>query len=386
MNKEKKIIFNVPKLFGNELKNLNQLEQKQFSANGYYTQKCRQWLIKNIKCKDAHLVHSCTAALEMCALLLKIKPGDEVIMPSFTFVSTANAFALRGAKITFIDIDHKTLNIDANLIEKNITKKTKAIVIVHYAGVPCEIDKIQKISKRYNICLIEDAAQSILSKYKNRALGSFGDLATFSFHETKNIHCGEGGALIVNNKKFLKDAYIIKDKGTNRDAFNKNLVKKYSWVGIGSSYGLSEINALFLYNQLTIAKQITFKRISIWKQYKKFFKILENEGKILTQSIPLHSKLNGHSFFIIVKRSIRNKLINYLKSKNVMALFHYIPLHSSPFGKKVSKNKNKLKFTDLKSESIIRMPLHLDIKTNDIIKIKNLLIKFFHKVNNNTNL
>ncbi len=379
------ITFNVPKIIGSVSKDFDKLKnQKHFSSNGLYTKKCRSWLIKNLKCKDAHLVHSCTAALEMCALLLNIKPGDEVIMPSFTFVSTANAFALRGAKISFVDINPNTLNIEPNLIEKNITKKTKAIVIVHYAGVSCDMDKILKISKKYKICLIEDAAQSILSKFKNKALGSLGDLATFSFHETKNIHCGEGGALIINNQKFIRQAYIIRDKGTNRNEFNKKFIKKYSWVGIGSSYGLSEINSFFLYNQLKNSKIITDKRLRIWKLYKKYFRKFEIDGKILTQTIPSYSKINGHSFFIIVKKSIRNKIIKYLQNNKVMALFHYVPLHNSPYGKKITKSKNKLKVTDLKASSIIRMPLHLDVTKNDIIRIKNLLTNFFNKYHKET--
>jgi dTDP-4-amino-4,6-dideoxygalactose transaminase len=377
---KKKIIFNIPKIVGNEFQNLKKLSNfKQFSGNGYFTKKCSSWLIKNIMCKDALLVHSCTAALEMCAILLNIKPGDEIIMPSYTFVSTANAFVLRGAKIKFIDIDHKTLNIDENLIQKSITKKTKAIVVVHYAGVSCEMNKISKIAKKYKIILIEDAAQAFLSKYKNKHLGSFGDLATISFHETKNIHCGEGGALLINNKKFIKKAKIIRDKGTNRDDFNKNLVKKYSWVSIGSSYVLSEINASFLYEQLTNAKKITSERVKLWKIYHKYFENLELQGSITRPFVPKYSGNNGHSYWVTTNRNIRNKVLKYLNSKNIMALFHYIPLHSSPFAKKILKNNDNLKITNLKSESIIRMPMHLDIKKKDIMLITNLLTKFFKK-------
>jgi dTDP-4-amino-4,6-dideoxygalactose transaminase len=382
-----KIIFNVPQITGNEFRNQNRLiKYKKFSSSGYFTKKCKSWLIKNIKCKDALLVNSCTAALEMCALLINIKPGDEVIMPSFTFVSTANAFALRGAKIVFVDINKKTLNIDENLIEKNITNKTKAIVVVHYAGVSCEMDKILKIAKQYKIILIEDAAQAILSKYKNKSLGSFGDLSTFSFHETKNIHCGEGGALIINNKKFLKKAYIIKDKGTNRHEFDKDLIKKYSWVGVGSSYGLSEINTSFLYSQLKNAKKIIKKRIKIWNLYNKVFEKFEKQKKLLRPFIPTYSSINGHIFYIIVKKNLRNKILNYLKDNKIMALFHYIPLHNSPYGKKVAKINNNLKFTDLKSKSIIRLPLHLSIKEKDIEKIRVCFDKFFKQHGSNSNL
>ena len=382
-----KIIFNVPQIVGNELKNQNSLKKyKKFSSNGYYTNKCRSWLIKNIKCEDALLVKSCTAALEMCALLIDIKPGDEIIMPSFTFVSTANAFTLRGAKIVFVDINKDTLNIDEKLIEENITKKTKAIVVVHYAGVSCEMDKIKKIAKRHKIFLIEDAAHAILSKYKNKYLGSFGDLATFSFHETKNVHCGEGGALIINNKKFIKKAYIIKDKGTNRDKFDKNLIKKYSWVGVGSSYGLSEINSAFLYSQLIKVGKITKYRVKIWKLYNKGFEKFEKQKKLLRPHIPIYSKINGHIFYIIVKKNLRDKILIFLEDNKIMAVFHYIPLHNSKYGKNITKKNYNLKITDLKSKSLIRLPLHLSIKKKDIDKIIVCFDKFFKQHGKNANL
>ena len=382
-----KIIFNVPHIVGNELKNQKSLKKyKKFSSNGYYTNKCRSWLIKNIKCEDALLVKSCTAALEMCALLIDIKPGDEIIMPSFTFVSTANAFTLRGAKIVFVDINKDTLNIDEKLIEENITKKTKAIVVVHYAGVSCEMDKIKKIAKRYKIFLVEDAAQAILSKYKNKYLGSFGDLATFSFHETKNVHCGEGGALIINNKKFIKKAYIIKDKGTNRDEFDKNIIKKYSWVGVGSSYGLSEINSAFLYSQLIKVGKITKYRVKIWKLYNKGFEKFEKQKKLLRPHIPIYSKINGHIFYIIVKKNLRDKILSFLEDNKIMAVFHYIPLHSSQYGKKVAKKNYNLKLTDLKSKSLIRLPLHLSLKKKNIDKIIVCFDKFFKQQGKNANL
>jgi len=260
--KIKKIFFNYP-ILNNYRKYLNKIIQlKNYSSNGYFSKKCSKWLIKNLKTKEALLVHSCTAALEMCALLLKIKQGDEIIMPSYTFVSTANAFVLRGGIPVFVDIDSKTLNIDPNIIEKAITKKTRAIVAVHYAGVSCDMDPILKIAKKHKLYVIEDAAQAILSSYKGRPLGSIGDLATLSFHDSKNIHCGEGGALLINNKKFIKRAKIIRDKGTNRDDFNNNIIRKYTWVDVGSSYGLSEINAAFLYAQLKQAKKKNNKKIS----------------------------------------------------------------------------------------------------------------------------
>ena len=298
----KKIYFNSP-ILCNYKKNFNKIIQlKNYSSNGYFSKKSSKWLIENLKVKDALLVHSCTAALEMCALLLNIKKGDEIIMPSYTFVSTANAFVLRGGTPVFVDIDSKTLNIDPNKIEKAITKKTKAIVAVHYAGISCDMDPILKIAKKYKLYVIEDAAQAILSSYKGRPLGSIGDLATLSFHDSKNIHCGEGGALLINNKKFIKRAKVIRDKGTNRDLFNQNMIKKYTWVDLGSSYGLSEINAAFLYGQLKQAKKIITKRLAIFNYYHKLLENLEIKKLIKRPTIPTYAKVNGHMYYILVKK------------------------------------------------------------------------------------
>ena len=375
---KKKIIFNVPKLSGAEIKNIEKLSKfGHYSGNGYFTKKCSLWLKNNIKCKEALLVHSCTAALEMCAILLKIKPGDEVILPSYTFVSTANAFALRGAKLVFVDIKKNTLNIDEELIASKITKKTKAVVVVHYAGIACEIEKIKKITKKNNIVLIEDAAQAILSKFNDKNLGTFGDFATISFHETKNIHCGEGGALLINNKKYIKRAKVIRDKGTNRDEFNNKIVKKYSWVDLGSSYALSEINASFLYSQLKEANNINRTRIKIWKLYDRLFKKFEKKYKFKRPFIPNNTKINGHSYFIIIKKENRSNFLTYLKKNNIMGLFHYIPLHSSHYGKKISKQSYNLQNTDEISQSIVRMPLHLKLSEKDINFIVKKTINYF---------
>jgi dTDP-4-amino-4,6-dideoxygalactose transaminase len=371
----KKIYFNSPTFNQNEIKNIKKL--KHFSSSGYFTKKCTFWLIKNVKCKDALLVHSCTAALEMCALLLNIKNGDEIIMPSYTFVSTANAFVLRGGIPVFVDIDPKTLNIDPNKIEKAITKKTRAIVAVHYAGVSCDMDPILKIAKKHKLYVIEDAAQAILSRYKGKPLGSIGDLATLSFHDSKNIHCGEGGALLINNKKFIRRAKIIRDKGTNRDDFNNNIVKKYTWIDIGSSYGLSEINAAFLYAQLFKAKSIIKKRIKIWNNYHHLFYALEKEKKLLRPQIPIYAKNNAHIYYLLLKKNLRDKLIKYLKSQNIIALFHYIPLHTSPFYKKNYKKNNIIKNTNLISNGIIRLPIHPGLTKKEIYRIKNIIFNFF---------
>lgn len=367
---KKIIVFNKPKTFGEEIKNIKKISNyNHYSGNGYYTKKCSSWLVKNIKCKEALLVHSCTAALEMCAILLNIKPKDEIIMPSYTFVSTANAFVLRGGIPVFVDINKKTLNIDFNEVEKAITKKTKAIVVVHYAGISCEIDEILKIAKKYKLYVIEDAAQAILSSYKGKPLGSIGDLSTISFHETKNIHCGEGGALLINNKKFISRAKIIRDKGTNRDKFNKNHIKKYAWVDIGSSYALSEINAAYLYEQLKKNKEIYDKRSKLWYKYHHLFKTLEETKKIFRPYIPEYTKQNFHIYFIIVRFFPRDRLLKYLNKKLIKAIFHYVPLHSSKFGKKYAKCAGLLKNTNLISKKIIRLPMHLNLSDKEQIYI-----------------
>ena len=375
----KKIYFNSP-ILCNYKKNFNKIIQlRNYSNNGYFSKKSSKWLIQNLKVKDALLVHSCTAALEICALLLNIKKGDEIIMPSYTFVSTANAFVLRGGTPVFVDIDSETLNIDPNKIEKAITKKTKAIVAVHYAGISCDMDPILKIAKKYKLYVIEDAAQAILSSYKGRPLGSIGDLATLSFHDSKNIHCGEGGALLINNKKFIRRARIIRDKGTNRDDFNNNIVKKYTWVDLGSSYGLSEINAAFLYAQLLKAKSIIKNRIKIWNNYHHLFFELDREKKIVRPKIPNYAKNNAHIYYLIIKKNIRDKLISFLKSENIISLFHYMPLHATSFFKKKFKKKCKLSSTDQISKSLIRLPLHEKLTVFEQKKIKDKIKCFINK-------
>ena len=364
----KKILFNSPSVVG--LKNIIVLKKyNHFSSKGILTKQCEQWLRDNIKCKEALLVHSCTAALEMCAMLINIKKEDEVIMPSYTFVSTANAFVIRGARPVFIDIDPAICNIDPSKIEQAITKKTKAIVVVHYAGVSCDMNSIVAIAKKHKLYIIEDAAQAILSSYKGVPLGSIGDLATISFHETKNVHCGEGGALIINNSKFIKRAKIIRDKGTNRDLFNQNMVKKYTWVDYGSSYGLSEINAAFLYSQLKQAKIITRKRLAIFKLYHKLLEDLEIKKLITRPTIPAYAKGNGHMYYILIKNNKRDKLIKYLQQKKVSTVFHYIPLHSSPFGKLKATTKSTMYNTNRISNTLLRLPMHSKLQNKEVMKI-----------------
>jgi dTDP-4-amino-4,6-dideoxygalactose transaminase len=376
----KNIPFNNPATNISLSYNLLKLKKyNHFSSNGIFTKQCQQWLRDNIKCKEALLVHSCTAALEICAILLNIKKEDEVIMPSYTFVSTANAFVMRGGRPVFVDIDPATCNIDSSKIEQAITKKTKAIVVVHYAGVSCNMDPIVTIAKKYKLYIIEDAAQAILSSYKGRPLGSIGDLATISFHETKNIHCGEGGALIINNSKFIKRAKIIKDKGTNRDLFNQNMVKKYTWIDYGSSYGLSEINAAILYGQLKQAKKITRKRLAIFKLYHKILENLEIKKLIKRPTIPTYAKANGHMYYILVKNNKRDKLIKHLLQKKINTVFHYIPLHNSPFGKLKATTKSTMHNTNIISNTLLRLPMHLRLNKKNIGKCTDEIFNFFNR-------
>ena len=368
----KKVNFNSPSFGDKEVNNIKILKKNSnLSLGNKFSEKCSKWLKKNIKCKEALLVHSCTAALEMSAILLNIKKNDEIIMPSYTFVSTANAFVIRGGKPVFVDVDPDTCNIDASRIEKAISKKTKAIVVVHYAGVSCDMDPILKIAKKFNLYVIEDAAQAILSSYKKKPLGSVGDLATLSFHETKNIHCGIGGALLINNPKFTKRAKIIRDKGTNRDLFNQNMVKKYTWVDYGSSYGLSEIHAAFLYAQLKQSKKIIEMRLSMFDLYYKLFKRLELKKLIQLPYKPKYAKPNGHIFYIKIKNNKRDKLIEQLKQKKIIAPFHYVPLHSSPFGKLKCKKGSTMKNTNNIYKSLVRLPLHTKLNKSEIIRCYN---------------
>lgn len=371
----KKILFNKPSIFKNNLNKLN-----SFSDDGIYKLKCEKFLTKTLKVKKSLLTSSCTAALEISAILLNTQKGDEFIMPSYTFVSTANAFVKFGGTPVFVDIDTKTMNINYDNIEKAITKKTKAIVVVHYAGISCNIDKIVKLAKKYKLYLIEDAAHSFMSKFKKKTLGSFGDLSTLSFHETKNIHCGHGGALLINNQKFVKRASRIRDKGTNKNDFQNNLVKKYTWVDYGSSYSLSEINSCFLYSQLLKARKITKKRREIFSFYQSRLKNLSREKKIQIPFIPENCFYNGHIYYLHVKKGNRVDLIKYLKKRGISSVFHYVPLHSSPFGKKKCKTIGKLLSTTDYSNSLLRLPMHNMITKNEVKKVCEEIENFFSKL------
>ena len=335
------------------LKNSN-----HFSGNGSFTSNCHDWLEDNINCRKALLTHSCTAALEMSALLLDIKQGDEIIMPSYTFVSTANAFALRGGVPVFIDIRPDTLNIDDKQIEDAITPKTKAIVVVHYAGVSCEMNTILELANKHSIPVIEDAAQGIMAKYNGSPLGSIGTFGCLSFHETKNIHCGEGGAFLINHKKYIKRAEIIREKGTNRSQFFRGQVDKYRWVDIGSSYLPGELTAAFLAGQLDHAEEITQKRLEIWDKYHQIFQDLENTEKVRRPIIPKECEHNGHIYYLHLDKSYnRDSVLKKMNELGVNAVFHYQPLHSSPAGKKYGKHTSPLPVTDDISERIIRLPM-----------------------------
>lgn len=376
-----KIPFNIPAYTGKELIYLQKaIQSGHLSGDGFFTKKCVAWFKEKINCSEVLLTTSCTSALDMSALLIDIKPGDEVIMPSYTFVSTANAFALRGAKIIFVDIRPDTLNLDEKLIEKAITKKTKAIVAVHYAGVACEMATFKKIAKKYHLFLIEDAAQAVTSKYKNKFLGTIADLGCFSFHETKNFSCGEGGALAINDKKFLERAEIIREKGTNRSRFFRGQVDKYTWVDLGSSYLPSELNAAYLFAQLQAANKITAKRRKIWEYYYEELLPLAKQKLIELPFVPKNCTQNYHLFYFKVKNlEERTALLNHLKQKGILAVFHYVPLHSSPAGKKFGCFIGKDRFTTKESERLIRLPLYYGLKKAGYSKVIDYIFNFYKR-------
>jgi dTDP-4-amino-4,6-dideoxygalactose transaminase len=374
--------FNKPYMNGKELAYISQAHANgHLSGNGPFTRKCQAWLEANVRCQKALLTHSCTAALEMAAILTDIKPGDEVIMPSYTFVSTANAFVLRGGIPVFVDIRPDTMNIDETRIESAITPKTRAIVPVHYAGVPCEMDAIMDIAQRHNLLVIEDAAQGILSTYKGRQLGSIGHLAAMSFHETKNIISGEGGALLINDPRFAERAEIIWEKGTNRTKFFRGQVNKYTWVDIGSSYLPGELIAAFLWAQLESAEDIIGKRIKLWNAYHEMLGPLEVQGKAVQPVIPADCGHNAHMYYLLLPNpAIRADLIACLKKKDILAVFHYVPLHSSPAGTKYGRAHGDLVNTQMASERLLRLPLWVDMETDTVRLVANVVIDTLGRV------
>ncbi len=343
------------------------LESNKICGDGNFTKKCTKWFEENNNIRNLLLTTSGTHSLELASLLADLKPGDEVLLPSYTFVSTADAVLLRGAKPVFVDIDKRTFNMDANLIEEKITSKTKAIYPVHYAGVSCDMDRILEIAKKYNLIVVEDAAQGVLAYYKDKPLGTIGDYGCFSFHETKNYVMGEGGAIIVKDDEKFKKAEIIREKGTNRSQFIRGDVDKYTWHEVGSSYLPSDILAALLYGQLERADEIMEKRMRVWNYYNANLEELEKQGKLVRPYIPSYSKHNAHMFYIVLPtEKIRNNLMTKLKEKGISATFHYIPLHTSPMGQRLGCKKGELPVTEEYAGRLLRLPLYADMKQEEM--------------------
>lgn len=361
------IPFNRPHMTGKELWNISQAHHLgQLSGDGPFTRKCHEWFERELGCRKALLTHSCTAALEMAAILADIKSGDEVIMPSYTFVSTANAFVLRGAVPVFVDIREDTLNLDETKIEAAITDRTVAIVAVHYAGVGCEMDAIMAIAGRHDLLVIEDAAQGLMAAYNGRPLGTIGHFGTFSFHETKNITSGEGGALLVNDERFVERAELIREKGTNRSRFFRGQVDKYTWVDIGSSYLPGELIAAFLSAQLEDASEITRQRLAVWDRYHAAFADLEDAGYIRRPIVSDLCRHNAHMYYLLCRDlEHRTVFMDAMKSHGIHTVFHYIPLHSSPAGLRYGRVHGEMSVTDALSDRLVRLPLFYDLPPQD---------------------
>ncbi len=357
------------------------LKGQHLSGGGHFSTVSQQWFERELPALKTLLTPSCTHALEMGALLIDIQEGDEVIMPSYTFVSTANAFVLRGARVVFVDIRPDTMNIDERKIEEAITSKTKAIVPVHYAGVACEMDIIMDIANRYGLYVIEDAAQGMLATYKGKALGTIGHIGCYSFHETKNFTSGgEGGLLIINDRQFIQRAEIIQEKGTNRSQFFRGEIDRYTWVDIGSSYLMSELQAAYLYGQLMQADKIHNTRINLWNYYYETLYPLKERGYIELAHIPKECEHNGHIFYIKTKdQQCRNSLLKYLKEEGIMAIFHYIPLHSSYAGQKFGRFDGMDTYTTIESEKLIRLPIFDKLQKKNIFKIINDIFSFYNQ-------
>lgn len=375
------IPFNVPPYVGTELKYVKQaVENHKICGDGPFTKKCHTWLEENLPCQKALLTTSGTTALEMAAILCDLQPGDEVILPSFTFSTTATAFVLVGAKLVFVDVRPDTMNIDENKIEAAITDKTRVIVPVHYAGVACEMDTIMDITKRHNLKVVEDAAQGVMSSYKGKALGTIGDFGCFSFHETKNYSMGEGGALIINNEEYNDRAEIIREKGTNRSRFFRGQVDKYTWVDYGSSYLPSDMNAAYLWGQLEVADEINDNRLASWHTYYDAFKELEEKGLVKLPTIPEECVHNAHMFYLKC-RSLeeRTEFISFLKENDIVPTFHYIPLHSSPAGMRFGRFDGEDEVTTSESEKLVRLPMYYNMKDSDISKVIAAVVEFYSK-------
>lgn len=373
------IKFNVPPFIGDEITNIQKaIDSQKICGDGRFTKSCNIWMEEKFNANKVLLTTSCTHALEMAAILADIKPGDEVIMPSYTFVSTADAFVQRGATIVFVDIRPDTMNIDENLIEDAITDKTKAIVVVHYAGVSCEMDTITDIAKRHNLFVVEDAAQGVMSTYKGKALGTIGDFGCYSFHETKNYSMGEGGAILIKDDKYIEKAEITREKGTNRSQFFRGQIDKYTWVDYGSSYLPSELNAAYLYTQLKNADKINENRLNSWNLYYDLLKPLADEGFIELPHIPEGCEHNAHMFYIKAKDlEERTKLIKFMKDNEISLAFHYIPLHSAPAGLKFGRFHGEDVYTTKESDRLVRLPMYYGLSTEEIQYVVKYIKKFY---------
>lgn len=373
------ISFNVPPFTGKELEYMKEaIENQKICGDGPFTKKCHEWIERQTGTTKCLLTTSCTHATELAALLAEIKEGDEVILPSYTFVSTADAFVLRGAKVVFVDIRPDTMNIDENLIEDAITERTKAIVPVHYAGVGCEMDEIMEIARKHHLMVIEDAAQGIMASYKGKPLGTFGEFGCFSFHETKNFSMGEGGALLIRDEKYIEMAEIFREKGTDRSKYYRGQIDKYRWQNYGSSYLPSDMNAAYLYAQLELAEEITKARLDRWQEYQEQLSPLAEEGKIELPYIPEHCTHNAHMFYLKTRdMEERTRLIDFLKERGVWAVFHYVPLHSAPAGMKFGRFHGEDKYTTKESERLLRLPMYYTLKAEEVEYITEQVKMFY---------
>lgn len=376
------IPFNLPHMTGKELYYIAEAHFNGcLAGDGPFTKRCHQWLVNRTDCYKALLTHSCTAALEMAALLLNIQPGDEIIMPSYTFVSTANAFVLRGGVPVFVDIREDTLNLNERLIEAAITPRTRAIIPVHYAGVACEMDTIISIARRHGLKVVEDAAQGVMSRYKGRALGSIGDLGAYSFHETKNVISGEGGALLVNDPDYALRAEIIREKGTDRSRFFRGEVDKYTWQEVGSSFLPGELIAAFLWAQLEEADRITQDRLGSWQRYHELLEPLESRGIIRRPIVPEDCQPNAHMYYVLLAEQIdRQVVLDEFKRNDISSVFHYVPLHSSPAGQRYGRRHGDLSVTNRQSERLIRLPLWVGMTNSQqdrVVDVLNLVVNRF---------
>jgi len=369
------IPFNSPYMTGRELSYIAEAKfHNRLAGDGGFTKRCHRWLEEQTGSHKALLTHSCTAALEMAALLLDLQPGDEVILPSFTFVSTANAFVLRGAVPVFVDVREDTLNLDESLVEQAITARTRAIVPVHYAGIACEMDRLMDIAARHGLKVVEDAAQGVMASYKGRALGAIGDYGAFSFHETKNVICGEGGALLVNSAATALQAEIIREKGTDRSRFFRGEVDKYTWQDVGSSFLPGEITAAFLWAQLQEAQSITTERLTIWERYHAALRPLEAKGAIRRPVVPADCQHNAHMYYVLLSaESNRQTVLDFLKAQGVQAVFHYVPLHDSPAGRRFGRSHGDLEVTTRQSARLIRLPLWVGISAEQQSRVVDAL-------------